>query len=126
VCVLITQRCGYKQALVKVETTVFICGNYGEKLRIYTLCSYPNGCYISALKTILQMAKAKKISAEEAMNDLKKRKHHVAHEDAAAMVKKYQSFRTKLASSKASGGALPPKTPVVKAFAFTRLSAKAG
>lgn len=57
------------------------------------------------------MAKAKKITAAEAMDDLKKRKHQVEKTDAAAMVKKYQGFRTKLASAKKNGGAVPPKTP---------------
>lgn len=57
------------------------------------------------------MAKAKKISAEEAMQDLKSRKHHVEEATAASMIKKYQSFRTKMARAKNTEGPVPPKSP---------------
>ena len=62
------------------------------------------------------MATSKKISSEQAMEDLLSRKHHVNKDTAAAMVKKYKSFRTKLASAKKNGGDLPANTPDLPTF----------
>jgi hypothetical protein len=57
------------------------------------------------------MAKAKKISAEQAMEDLKSRKHHVEESAASSMVKKFKSFRSKLVSAQNGEGAIPKNTP---------------
>jgi hypothetical protein len=57
------------------------------------------------------MAKAKKITSGEAILDLKKRKHDIDPSDATAIVKKYQSFRTKLIKAKEAGDIIPDKTP---------------
>ena len=62
------------------------------------------------------MASSKKISSEQAMQDLAARKHHVDQTTAAAMVKKYKSFRTKLASAKKNGGDLPANVPDLPTF----------
>jgi hypothetical protein len=57
------------------------------------------------------MAKAKKISAAEAMEDLKSRKHHVEASLATSMVKKFKTFRTKLQTAQKTEGAVPKNTP---------------
>lgn len=57
------------------------------------------------------MAKATKISAEQAMEDLKSRKHHVEADAASSMVKKFKSFRTKLVSAQKAEGVVPKNTP---------------
>ena len=59
---------------------------------------------------------SKKISSEQAMQDLMGRKHHVDQASAATMVKKYKSFRTKLASAKKNGGDLPSNVPDLPTF----------
>jgi phosphoketolase len=62
------------------------------------------------------MATSKKITPEQAMEDLSKRKHVVDESKASAMVKKYKTFRTRLASSKKNGGALPANIPDLPTF----------
>jgi hypothetical protein len=57
------------------------------------------------------MAKAKKISAEQAMEDLKARKHHVDSDVASSMVKKFKTFRTRLQTAQKTEGAVPKNTP---------------
>jgi hypothetical protein len=59
---------------------------------------------------------AKKISSEQAMQDLNARKHHVEQETASGMVKKFKSFRTKLATAKKNGGDLPKNVPDLPIF----------
>ena len=62
------------------------------------------------------MASSKKLTQQQAMEDLAKRKHHVAQSTAASMVKKYKTFRTKLASASKNGGALPATVPDLPTF----------
>ncbi|CAN5596765.1 hypothetical protein BH10BAC3_BH10BAC3_32380 [soil metagenome] len=62
------------------------------------------------------MASSKKITSEQAMQDLAARKHHVDQTTAAAMVKKFKGFRTKLASAKKNGGELPANAPDLPTF----------
>lgn len=62
------------------------------------------------------MATSKKITAEQAMEDLSKRKHQVTQTTAASMVKKYKAFRTKLASASKNGTAIPATTPELPTF----------
>ena len=56
------------------------------------------------------MATSKKITTEQAMEDLAKRKHIVEESKASTMVKKYKTFRTRLATAKKNGSA-PANTP---------------
>ena len=62
------------------------------------------------------MATSKKITPEQAMEDLSKRKHHVDESKAATMVKKYKTFRTKLASAKKNGKELTGNIPDMPLF----------
>ncbi|MES2645439.1 MAG: hypothetical protein V4717_01090 [Bacteroidota bacterium] len=59
---------------------------------------------------------AKKINAEQAMQDLMSRKHHVEQETASGMVKKFKTFRTKLATAKKNGSELPKNIPDLPTF----------
>ena len=62
------------------------------------------------------MATSKKITPEQAMQDLAARKHHIDADTAATMVKKFKSFRTKMTSAKKNSGALPANVPDLPAF----------
>jgi hypothetical protein len=59
---------------------------------------------------------AKKNSAEQAMQALLARKHHVEQETASGMVKKFKIFLTKLATAKKNGGDLPKNVPDLPTF----------
>ena len=57
------------------------------------------------------MATTKKINAAQAMDDLRTRKHHIEETKASGMLKKFKSFRTKLAGAIKNGDPVPANCP---------------
>lgn len=101
----------------KVGITEIDGGNYLDKIGIYTYVPNSKAClnYIPKFNQII-MATSKKITPDQAMQDLAARRHHVEENKAAAMVKKYKTFRTKLATAKKNEGPLPANVPDLPLF----------